>query len=46
VHCHDEFVMHQTGNYGNSVRRFQCKIREKIVGNDFNVKIVMIMVLK
>jgi hypothetical protein len=30
VHCHDEFVIHQTGHYGNSVRRFHYKSREKI----------------
>lgn len=30
MHCHDEFVMHQTGHYGNSVRRFQYKSREII----------------
>jgi len=29
VHCHDEFVMRQTGHYGNSVRKFQYKSREK-----------------
>ena len=30
MHCHDEFVMHQTGHHGNSVTRFQCKSREII----------------
>jgi hypothetical protein len=34
VHCHDEFVMCQTGHYGNSHRRFQYKRREKI---DFHI---------
>jgi hypothetical protein len=29
VHCHDEFAMHQTCHYGNSVRRFRYKSREK-----------------
>lgn len=30
MHCHDDFVTHQTVHYGNSVRRFHCKGREII----------------
>ena len=30
MRSHDEFVMHLIGHYGNCVRRFQYKSREKI----------------